>query len=213
MSLEEELAFLAGGFVLEGAWIRKRNVNPMELVSHVRVYSGSWKWATEAPALPQKLHSCGGIQQEVDGEQSPGFTEGPSGCHSQRAGRKESPTPAPAFQSLVPAELASRQCEICFLLYYFFLRTLAIFISSFHLPTLFDPTWKVQKGPMSSFTVCPVSARLMALWPCDPITGVAHTGLHIAQLLVGTGGTLWEWMEQEKITTKSPRKWLVFDKA
>ena len=66
---------------------------------------------------------------------------------------------------------------------------------------------------MSSFTVCPVSARLMALWPCDPITGVAHTGLHIAQLLVGTGGTLWEGMEQEKITTKSPRKWLVFDKA
>ena len=41
MSLEEELAVLAGGFVLQGAWIQKRNVNPTELVSHVRVYSGS----------------------------------------------------------------------------------------------------------------------------------------------------------------------------
>ena len=41
MSLEEELAVLAGGFVLQGAWIRKRNVNPMELISHVRVCSGS----------------------------------------------------------------------------------------------------------------------------------------------------------------------------
>ena len=100
MSLEEELAVLAGGFVLQGAWIRKRNVNPMELISHVRVYSGSWKWATRPQLCPQELHSRGGVQQEAGREQGPGFTEGPSGCHSQRAGRKESPTPAPAFQIL-----------------------------------------------------------------------------------------------------------------
>ena len=91
MSLEEELAVLAGGFVLQGAWIRKRNVNPTELVSHVRVYSGSWKWATEAPALPQELHSCGGVQQEEGASRAQDSQRDPVGVTAKGQEEKNPP--------------------------------------------------------------------------------------------------------------------------
>lgn len=72
--------------------------------------------ATEAPALPQKLHSCGGIQQEAGGGAEPRIHRGPSGCHTAKGQEEKNPYPQhPASQSLVRAELASRQCEICFL--------------------------------------------------------------------------------------------------
>ena len=115
---------------------------------------------------------------------------------SQPKGRKKRiPHPSTSLPEPGPCRACLKAVWNCFLLCYFF-RTLAVFIGSFHLPTVFDPTWEVQKGPVSSLHCLPrfsTSDGSLALWPhhwCCPHSSAI--GLHIAQLLVGTRGTLWE---------------------
>lgn len=120
MSLEGKF-FLAGGLCAR-CLDTKRNVK-----AWAQFYKQSLFWILKVghrgPSSAPKLHSCGGIQagsrqrlKSRDSQRTQWI------YYSQRAGRKES---LPQHQlSLVRAELASRQCEICFLLYYFFLRQL-----------------------------------------------------------------------------------------
>lgn len=162
--------------MLQGAWIRKRNVNPMELVSHVKSIL-DLESGPQRPQLCPKAtflwrHPAGaGGSRAQDSQRDPVDV-------TAKGRKKRSPTPAPA-RALVSAELASSSGKICFLLYYFFLRTLAIFISSFHLPTLFDPM-KSPKGTNVQFHCLPRSnTSVSSFYFLVPITGVAHTGLHI----------------------------------
>lgn len=106
--------------------------------------------------------------QEVGGGGGPRIPKGTQWVSQPKGRKKRIPHPNASLPGPSFCRACIRTYKTCFLLHYFFLRTLAIFRGSFHLPILFDPTWKVQNGPVFSLHCLPcfsTSDSSRVLWP------------------------------------------------
>lgn len=161
-----------------------------------------WKWATEGPSSGSQSASVecpagSGRSRAQDSTEGLQWMSQPKGRKKRIPLPQHQPSRAWSLLSLPQGRWNLFPCIISLALGYFY-KFLSLAYS-------LDPTWKVQKGTNVQFHcfLPRFSTSDGSLGPVTPslvlLTGLLHT-----QLLVGTGGTLWKWMEQENYSPKAP---------